>query len=404
MASTDSRFFRRFVNWVLLPLGGVLISLSILEGLLRIANVSFPVFDAYDALRGTALRPGKEGWYQREGRAYLRINSLGYRDSEHEIAKPAGTFRIAVLGDSFAEARQVAQEDTFWSLLSRDLGSCPGLNGKKVEVLNFGIARYGTTHELLTLRKDALRFSPDLILLAFFPGNDFQDNSKELSSRESWRLPGPYYVHSGGDLILETTFQQSLAQRLLYKSVQHSRLLELLNEARRVWVVRREKALASRGETGDLNPNPSDAIYAPPSDAAWREAWLITEELLNRMNRDAMSSGARLVVTIISTPPQVYPDTATRRAIERSLGVEDLFYANRRLVGIGQKFGFPVISLAEALQRIATDKGIYLHGFKNTAMGIGHWNEEGHRYAAGILSKEICTSLGRVNEASAPAR
>jgi hypothetical protein len=37
---------------------------------------------------------------------------LGYWDSEHEIAKPAGTFRIAVLGDSFAEARQVAQEES----------------------------------------------------------------------------------------------------------------------------------------------------------------------------------------------------------------------------------------------------------------------------------------------------
>jgi hypothetical protein len=82
---------------------------------------------------------------------------------------------------------------------------------------------------------------------------------------------------------------------------------------------------------------------------AWREAWLITEELLDRMNREAMSSGARLVVAIVSMTPQVYPDIASRRRIERRFGVQDLLYANRGLVGIGQKLDFPVISLAEPL-------------------------------------------------------
>jgi len=383
-----SGLFRRFVDWVLLPIGGVLVSLVLFEGFLRIANISFPVFDTYDALRGVALRPSKEGWYKKEGKAYLRINSLGYRDSEHEIAKPTGTFRIAVLGDSFAEARQVAQEDTFWSHLGRNLGSCPSLKGKNVEVLNFSIGSYGTTQELLTLRKDALRFSPDLVLLAFFPGNDFQDNSKELSARESWRMPRPYFVHSNGDLILENTFQQSFGHRLLYEGVQHFRVLELVNEARRVWVVK-----ASQAETQDLNPSTAEGIYAPPSDTAWREAWLITEELLDRVNREAISGGARFLVTVISTPPQAYPDTAVRRAIERRLGVEDLFYANRRLSEIGQKHGFPVISLGEPLQQIATDKRLYLHGFKNTVMGEGHWNEAGHQYAGVILAEEICKKV-----------
>ncbi len=34
-----------------------------------------------------------------------------------------------------------------------------------------------------------------------------------------------------------------------------------------------------------------------------------------------------------------------------------------------------------------------MHGFKNTAMGRGHWNEEGHRFAGEILVNEICTNL-----------
>jgi len=392
MWTMNRPILKRVINWVLLPLGGVLLSLALAEGALRVAGISFPVFDTYDEFRGVALRPGKEGWYQREGKAYLRINSLGYRDNEHEIAKPVGTYRIAVLGDSFAEARQVAQEDTFWSVMGRDLGTCSGLNGKTVEVLNFGVGSYGTTAELLTLRKDALRFSPDLVLLAFFPGNDLQDNSKELSLAEGWRMPRPVYVHSNGSLVLDQTFRRSSGHRLVYEGVHHSRLLELMNEARRAWDVR--KLAAAAGEARE-SPEPRTAagIYAPPSDAAWREAWLITEELLDRMNREVRSSGARFVVTTVTMPPQVLPDAAARQDIERRLGIEDLFYADRRIDGLGQKYGYPVISLAQPLQRIATEEGIYLHGFRNSVMGDGHWNEAGHRAAARVLVEGICAKI-----------
>jgi len=383
---------KRVIEWVVVPLGGVLLSLALAEGALRVAGISYPVFDTYDEIRGVALRPGKEGWYRREGEAYLRINSLGYRDDEHEIAKPVGTYRIAVLGDSFAEARQVAQEDTFWSLMGRDLGTCSGLNGKPVEVLNFGVGSYGTTAELLTLRKDALRFSPDLVLLAFFPGNDLQDNSKELSLAEGWRMPRPVYVHSNGILVLDQTFRRSRGHRLVYEGVHHSRLLELVNEARRAWDVK-ELAAAAGEARAVPEPRTAAGIYAPPSDAAWREAWLITEELLDRMNREVQSTGARFVVTTVTMPAQVQPDIAARQEIEGRLGIEDLFYAGRTIEELGEKYGFPVIVLAEPMQRIATEEGIYFHGFENSVMGEGHWNEAGHRAAAQVLVEGICAKI-----------
>jgi hypothetical protein len=388
----NESWVRRAVNWIALPVGAVVVTLLLAEGMLRVANVSFPVFDTYDDARGVALRPGKEGWYRKEGNAYLRINSLGYRDNEHEVAKPAGTYRIAVLGDSFTEARQVALEDTFSTLLGRDLGSCAGLNGRKVEVLNFGVGSYGTAQELLTLRMDALRFSPDLVLLAFFPGNDFEDNSKELTLAEGWKIPKPVYVHVNGELVLDQTFRRSSGSRLLYESVHHSRVLEVVNEARRAWVVRKEVAAAA-GQQPKPEPATAEGIYAPPESAAWREAWLVTEELLERMHQEVVSSGARFVVTTLSMPPQVYPDTAARQAIERRLGIEDLFYADRGIAELGRRYGYPVIDLAEPLQRMATEEGIYLHGFENSVMGEGHWNEAGHAHAAKILGEGICSAL-----------
>src|SRR5437660_11280978 len=91
------------------------------EAALRLAGFSYPNFWEPDPVTGSKLRPGMEGWQRDEGRAFVKVNSQGWRDREHSVAKPAGTYRIAVLGDSYAEAMQVDLERTFWSLLPKKL-------------------------------------------------------------------------------------------------------------------------------------------------------------------------------------------------------------------------------------------------------------------------------------------
>ena len=46
---------------------------------------------------------------------------MGLRDYEHTINKPSDTIRIAILGDSYSEARSVNLEETFWFKLSKNL-------------------------------------------------------------------------------------------------------------------------------------------------------------------------------------------------------------------------------------------------------------------------------------------
>src|SRR6267143_6696372 len=110
----------------LLSLGGLFVGLLICEIGLRVVGFSSPLFTMTDPYRGISLRPDAEGWWREEGNAYVRINSAGLRDREHAKQKPPNTFRIAVLGDSFAEARQVPIEDTFWAMLEKKLQECPG--------------------------------------------------------------------------------------------------------------------------------------------------------------------------------------------------------------------------------------------------------------------------------------
>ena len=98
-------------------------SVVLIEIVLRVGGVSFPIFDAYDADRVLKLKPGKEGRYDKEGSGYLEINSRGYRDDEHTLQKPSDVFRIAILGDSFTEARQVEFEETYWKQLEAILNT-----------------------------------------------------------------------------------------------------------------------------------------------------------------------------------------------------------------------------------------------------------------------------------------
>jgi hypothetical protein len=201
---------RRWASNLLLIAGGLLVGLLLTEAGLRLAGYSYPNFYMTDASRGVALRAGAEGWWRREGEAYIRINSDGLRDREHERQKPPNTVRIAVLGDSYAEALQVPVEKTFWAVMERELQQCASFKGQKVEVINFGVSGYGTALELITLREKVWAYAPDIVLLAVTTGNDIGDNSRALKGGEDI----PYFVHRDGRLVLDDSYLQSQTFRL----------------------------------------------------------------------------------------------------------------------------------------------------------------------------------------------
>src|SRR6266403_352890 len=156
---------------------GLFVALLLLEGGLRIAGVIHTgSFFTGDLVRGWGLRPFAHAWAIGEAKVNVRINSDGLRDREHAIQKPAGTLRIAVLGDSYVEGMNVPLEKTFPAVLERELSSCAALGDRQVEVINFGVSGYGTAQELLTLREHVWKYDPDIILLAFYTGNDFFNN------------------------------------------------------------------------------------------------------------------------------------------------------------------------------------------------------------------------------------
>jgi hypothetical protein len=129
----------------LLGLGAFVVSVALGEGLLSLIYPQVyrrpPKIWQFDAELGWAHVPGGRGrLVTPEFSVEIAINSAGLRDSEFAQAKEPGVRRILLFGDSFAEGWGVESADA----LSSRLQSCLRQGGERVEVLNFGVAGYGT--------------------------------------------------------------------------------------------------------------------------------------------------------------------------------------------------------------------------------------------------------------------
>ncbi len=407
---------RRLLAKLPIILLGIVLGTGISESLLRLSGYSFPEFYQLDQLRGYALRPGMEGWYRKEGEAFVKINSEGLRDLEHTKAKPSDTFRIAVLGDSYCEALQVPLEQAFWRVLQNQLQNCeaaqsPSGKPKRVEVINFGVSGYGTGQQLLTLREHVWQYSPDLVLLTVTTNNDIVDNSRAL--KKSGEIP--YFVHRDGELLLDDSFKHSQTFRFRQSRLNkigrwlkdHFRVVQAAIEGHRGFKIllasgkqrmSRSKSVAATPDrhepTGKLTQDLGfdHQIYLEPTSDDWTKAWEVTEELIKEIHREVKAHGKRFVLATLSNPAQVVLNSEQRRVFLQQIGAQDLFYPDKRLKRLAEQSQISFIMLAPDLQEYAERHHTYLHGF-GSQLGNGHWNPEGHRVAGQLIAQKLCDQL-----------
>ena len=105
------------------------------------------------------LRPNLDGWFKL---ARFRTNAAGLRDRDYARPKPENTFRVAVVGSSFALPAGVAIEEAFHSRLETRFAA--SLSPLRVEFVNFAVGMYHPKQTLATLELRALDYEPDLAL------------------------------------------------------------------------------------------------------------------------------------------------------------------------------------------------------------------------------------------------
>ncbi|NEP88922.1 MAG: SGNH/GDSL hydrolase family protein [Okeania sp. SIO2C2] len=368
---------------------------------LRIAKIETPpppredsnkelLYTTKDPYRGWAGNPNGKSFWTGEGiPSEIKMNSGGFRDYERSQTKPENSLRIALLGDSFTEAIHVKLEDTYGAIIEQNLQQCPVLKDRKVEVMNFGVQGYGTAQQLMTLRHNVWDYQPDLVILAFYSGNDLRNNSRTLE-HDHLR---PYFVYQDGQLVADMSFRDlkfwqrdrynfSLVDSLPFWLVQNSRILQLI---RKVDINTKRRQFEK--DYSEINL----AFYKEPKpNSDWEETWELTEGLIKLMRDEVNEQGAEFMLITASDAYQVLPNTQHRDGFRKSLNVPNLFYPDIRLKNFGKEENIPVYNLAGPIWDEAKRTGKCLHGFDNAFPCGGHWNIAGHKFVGEIMASYLC--------------
>ena len=367
-----------------------------------------------DADLGYVLRPGAEGWSVKERENYERISAQGLWDRIHTLQRPPDTIRIAVVGDSFSEAKQVNLEQAWWAVMERELNRRLEPEHRRVEVINFGVAGYGLPQEYLVIKQKVWQFDPQIVLLTGTLHSLVLGTSRKYSSVQVAGGPIPYFVHSQDGLVLDEQTQRQRREfvppgRLsdfMGDLTNASQVMSLLNVLRRtvsVDIAHLQSKLKHPGGPEADAPTMAhkelgyeDTVLRGPGDSEFTEAWRRAEDLILMARDEVTRHNAEFWFVLLDMSPQVDPDASRREATQRALQVDNLYLADRAFGEFATRERIHHVLTAADLLVVAEREKRALHGFPNRPPNSGHWNEFGHETAGALIARRLFDSSPRL--------
>lgn len=350
---------RKWLQNLSLTAAALLFALALAELLIRLTIHVEPSLQIRDPVLGKKFAPNFTGqvWIEEAQRKVaLRFNRDGFRGPDYPHQKPVGVKRIAVLGDSMVAAVAVDENDTMVGLLQSQLNNQSAVPW---QVFNYGVAGSGTAQDLLVYRHVAADYQPDTVVLVYFMGNDFADNSPQLSSRRV------YFELSDDDRLLPMPFDAHSSPGSAWLN-QHSRFY--------VW---QKTALAQL--RGKLGARQDYWIFDSQPDARIEHAWQLNERIIKQLHDEVSAAGQRFLLVLYPAGEQV-SHAQWQRVIDHLpiLGANDAStfdpdYPRQRLARLATNEGIDWLDLTEAFRQ---HQGAPL--FFN---GNGHFTEAGNRLA-----------------------
>ena len=170
---------------------GILAALGLAEGVLRVAAaldprvrvlatgratrpaVAYATLEQFIAAQAAHITP-HQPWYN------YWSNAFGFHDEEFVEPKPAGRIRILAVGDSFTFA-PVPYPQGVMTLTEAALRAACG--GRDLDLLNMGLMGAGPPEYRILAELGVPRFTPDLVLVNVFLGNDPPDLHRYVHDR-----------------------------------------------------------------------------------------------------------------------------------------------------------------------------------------------------------------------------
>ena len=361
----------------------VCIGLLLAEVLLRFipSEVQYPARYEYDdprSLLGIELLPSTKHTVRLSClSSVVTTNSHGWRDRERIEKKPQSSFRIAVLGDSFIEGSQVNDAETITRQLETLIGT------EFVEVLNFGLSSIGTVQEEILYKHVVSKYDPDIVIVAFY-SNDVLNSHPKLDGgpEKKTRLT---FRDEEGNLIHYREETVSFSLRRWLRT--HSAVFRL---AKKVHSKLQKKPNTHTDMKRPLPDFPPEyAVFTPPTDPVWTEAWNQVERALLLL-QDQLSTEQKLYLFLVPEMLQIAPEYPS--LIEKEYGKQpppafNPLYPHERLKAFAKKQDIPVIDPIPAFRRYQEAEGISYPYFFSSC--DGHWNALGHSLAAKIIVQQL---------------
>ena len=366
---------------------GVVVPLLLLEIALRLFGPILPgSYDTGHYLErhprlGHFNVPGFDGWIKTsEFTTRVTISPLGLRDPRTAYARPSDTFRVLLLGDSFVEAVQVDASKTTAARLEAGLQQQAG---RPVQVINAGVAGYGTGQELLLFEEEGAKYQANVVVLIVFLGNDIGDNSYrhdptrgEQTSRPTFELDSEKMIRvvPGAPLSRRPDPRNALRSCCLLYNVFETGVLLKLNNG----------PIRDQPEFENDGRYLVRSLYEKYPDPEMERSWRITERLLGLMRDRVRSENVQLLV--VGAPDWLALDSsAWQERVGGSRAVSGRYapdVPSRMLSEIAAKSGVPYLDLMPILARASVGEQLYFPI-------DSHWTPAGHQVVAEAIQAKL---------------
>ena len=349
------------------------------------------LFCKYDPVLGWSHKPNTTASYRNpEYKVKEFFNSKGLRGPEYSYEKSTGEFRILILGDSFAEGYTVDFENIFSEILKK------GLNNRKVNctVINAGTGGYSTDQEFLFFKTEGKKYKPDLTVLMFYENDVWYNNQIKY-----WRGYKPLFKVVGKSLVLtnspvpkpdsdEPRISLNLGSIVGWVGY-HSRICNLIGNfiKNNRWLLKTSMQLHLAKEQAYV---PKEiGISKKDCDPAFRDAWNVTEAIIEELTRETSSVDSKFLVFHVPSKLMIYE--GDRHVFKEQYGVcgqeWDPTQFGRRLRNICKKHNIDFVDPTQIFKAEA-DK-LNVSGKRLYFIKDEHWNILGHNFAGNFLDNFI---------------